>query len=153
MVSFPYAKKADMKEANRNLMRLGWKTHRLIWNLSGGRLWTRVGEMPVLELVTTGHKSGRKRQILITYVEDEGAPAVIGTNAGLDVDPAWVRNLRANPKARARWGGRWRHVTAVELSGEVHQRVWDRAVALSPGYQRHMSSLTRQVPIIRLEEV
>lgn len=142
-----------MTEANRALMRIGWTTHKLVWNLSNGRLWTTMGNLSVLELVTTGRKTGRERPILITYVDDDGAPAVIGTNAGRDVDPAWVKNLRAGPNARARWEGRWRNVTAVELSGEAHRRVWDRAVTLSPGYERYRSTLTRPIPIMRLEEV
>jgi deazaflavin-dependent oxidoreductase (nitroreductase family) len=112
-----------------------------------------MGNMPVLELITTGHRSGRDRQILLTYVEDNGAPAVIGTNAGRDVDPAWVRNLRANPAARARWDGRWHDVVAVELDGDGHKRVWESAVELSPGYERYKGTLTRPIPIMRLEIV
>jgi len=107
--------------------------------------------MPVLELVTIGHKSREERTILITYVDDGGAPALIGSNAGRDADPAWVKNLRAEPAARARWGGAWRDVTAVELAGEARQRVWDAAVATTPGYVRYLDTMTRPIPIMRLE--
>lgn len=140
-----------MAESNRTTMRLQWRLHKLIWNLSGGRLGRRTIGMPVVELVTVGHKSGQERQILITYVEDEGVPTIIGTNAGKDVDPAWVKNLRANPNARARWDGQWRDVRGIELEGEDHARVWDEAVAVNPGYAEYRDDLTRPVPIIRLD--
>lgn len=39
-----------MTEANRSMMRLVWKTHKLIWNLSGGRMGTGMGNMPTLEV-------------------------------------------------------------------------------------------------------
>lgn len=63
-------------------MRFQWKLHRLAWDLSGGRLGRRVLGMPVLEMETTGHKTGRPRSILISYVETPDGPVVAGTNAG-----------------------------------------------------------------------
>jgi hypothetical protein len=78
-----------MAETDRRKIRLQWKVHKLIWKLSGGRLGRNVIGMPVLELVTIGHKSRQQRQILITYVDSDGAPAIIGTNAGRDADSAW----------------------------------------------------------------
>jgi len=140
-----------MAEANRTFMRFQWKSHKLLWNLSGGRLGRRAAGLPVLELVTVGHRSGQERQILINYVDDRGGPAVIGTNAGRDTDPAWVKNLRANRQARARWDGKWYDVTAVELEGEDHRRVWEAAVAANPGFDAYRQGFTRQVPIMRLE--
>jgi deazaflavin-dependent oxidoreductase (nitroreductase family) len=127
--------------------------HKLIWNLSGGRLGRKAAGMPVLELSTTGHKSGLQRQILITYVEHRGAPAIIGTNAGRNTDPAWVHNLRANPDARARWDGIWHDVVAAELSGADYEEVWSDAVAVNPGYAPYRESLTRPIPIFRLGPV
>ena len=135
----------------RKLIRLQWRAHKLIWAISGGRLGRRVSGMPVLELVTIGRKSGLERQVLITYMDDDGVPAMVGTNAGKDVDPAWVLNLRANPKARARWDGEWHDVTAVELSGDDHERVWNRAIATNSGFRTYGDQLTRPIPIIRLE--
>jgi deazaflavin-dependent oxidoreductase (nitroreductase family) len=132
-------------------MRFQWAAHKLVWNLSGGRLMRKVGGMPVVELVTVGHKSGQERQILISYVDDRGAPALIGTNAGRNTDPAWVKNLRANPEARARWNGKWHDVRGVELDGDDHARVWEQGVAVNPGYAEYRQDLTRPVPIVRLE--
>lgn len=55
-----------MAEATRRSTRFQWRMHLLLWNLSGGRLGRRVVGMPVVELITTGRKSGVPRQILIT---------------------------------------------------------------------------------------
>jgi len=140
-----------MVEANRRMMRFQWQSHKLLWKLSGGRLGRRIGTMPVLEVVTTGRKTGLPRQILITYLDDPNGPTIIGTNAGRNVDPAWVKNLRANPAARARWDGTWHDVTAVELSGADHETAWNAAVAASAGYASYQETLTRPIPIIRLQ--
>ena len=141
-----------MAESNRIKMRFQWRVHKLIWNLSGGRLGRRATGLPVLELVTIGRRSGEERSILITYVEDDGGPALLATNAGRDRDPAWVLNLRSNPRARARWDGKWRTVTAVEASGDDYQRLWEAAVEINPGYAEYVQDMTRPVPIVRLLE-
>ncbi len=142
-----------MAESNRTWMRFQWRTHKLLWNLSGGRLGRRVAGMPVLELVTIGHKSGQERQILISYVGDDDAPLVVGSNAGRDVDPAWVKNLRVNPRARMRLGGERREVQAVELAGSEHAAAWAQAVAASPAYADYAEALTRPIPIFRIDSV
>ena len=139
-----------MSETNRTAVRLQWKIHKAVWNLSDGRLGRKVIGMPVLELVTIGRNSGLERQILITYVDFEDSPAIIGTNAGRNTDPAWVGNLRAHPAARARWNGTWHDVTTVELTGAKHKEAWDAAVALNTGYAGYAETLTRPVPIMHL---
>jgi deazaflavin-dependent oxidoreductase (nitroreductase family) len=140
-----------MAEANRKMMRFVWKSHKLIWKLSRGRLGRKIGGMPVLELVTTGHKSGLERQILITYIDDPGGPTIIGANAGREADPAWVKNLRANRRARARWDGTWHDITAAELLGDVHDDAWNAAVDASAAFADYQETLTRPIPIVRLQ--
>ena len=140
-----------MPESNRTVMRLQWRLHKALWNASGGRLGRRVIGMPVVEVVAIGRRSGTERQTLISYVTDEGCPAIVGTNAGRDADPAWAHNLRANPEVRARWDGAWHEVEAVELDGDAWERVWSAAVMANPGYADYAAALTRPLPIFRLE--
>lgn len=142
-----------MAETNRVVMRAQWGLHKILWNLSGGRIGRRAAGLPVVELVAVGHKSGQERQVLLNYVDSDGAPAVIGSNAGRDADPAWVRNLRANPRARARWDGRWHDVVADELDGPARDAVWDSAVQGNDGYLAYVEGMTRPIPIFRLVPV
>jgi deazaflavin-dependent oxidoreductase (nitroreductase family) len=141
-----------MGETNRTVMRLQWRVHKLLWNASGGRLGRTTGGLPTLELVTTGRKSGEPRQILINYFDHDGWPALVGTNAGRDSDPAWVLNLRTDPSARARWDGTWREVTARELTGPERDRLWEEAVTANSAYAGYAESLTRPIPIMVLIE-
>ena len=140
-----------MAEANRTSMRAQWRFHKALWNASGGRLGRRIGGFPIVEVVTIGHQSGAERQILISFVDADGAPAIIGSNAGRDADPAWVKNLRAQPAARARWDGTWHDVVARELHGDERDAVWDEAVERNPGYEDYADGMTRTIPIFRLE--
>lgn len=141
-----------MSETNRTIMRIQWRAHKLLWNASGGRLGREIGGLPILELVTKGRKSGEPRQILINYFDHDGSPALVGTNAGRDTDPAWVLNVRADPNARARWDGVWRDVIARELTGAAHAQLWDAAVAANSAYGGYAESLARPIPIVVLTE-
>lgn len=132
-------------------MRFQWRAHRLIWDLSGGRLGHRAIGMPVLELVTTGHKSGQERSILITYVETPEGPALAGTNAGASTDPAWVKNLRKNPEARIRRDGQWQPVRARFPEAEERAEIWRRFIEAHDGYAEYEDVVSREIPIVVLE--
>lgn len=132
-------------------MRLQWNVHRLVWDLSGGRLGRRAIGMPVLELVTIGRRSGEERSILITYVETSSGPALAGTNAGADRDPAWVKNLDANPEARIRRDGRWEEVRARRLEGGEREVVWADFTRADEGYAGYEEMISRPIPIVLLE--
>ena len=81
------------------LLSFQWKLHKLVWRVSGGRLGTKVVGLPVLELVTTGRKSGEPRSVLLNYLDAAAGYAVIASNAGDDRPPLWWLNLQANPEA------------------------------------------------------
>jgi F420H(2)-dependent quinone reductase len=131
-------------------MRFMWRAHKLIWRLTGGRLGRKVGGMPVLELTTTGRTSGKPRMILISYVADPAGPVIAGTNAGVDYDPAWVKNLRANPTARMRLDGTVSAVDAKFLEGPAHEAAWSRFLEADTAYGEYAKHLTRPVPLVQL---
>ena len=107
--------------------------------------------MPVLELVTTGHKSGMERSILITYVETSNGPALAGTNAGAGSDPAWIQNLRKNSDARIRRAGQWQDVRARFPDSEESADIWARFVEADDGYAEYEQMVSREIPIVVLE--
>jgi deazaflavin-dependent oxidoreductase (nitroreductase family) len=128
-----------------------WKAHKTVWKLSRGHFGRRVVGMPVLELVSIGHRSGEERSVLLTFIDKPDGPVVFGTNAGLDIDPAWTRNVRGNPNVRVRINGVWASKTAVEIEDDsVRDRLWADVVAANKDYQDYLSTLTRRVPIIQL---
>lgn len=134
----------------RWVLRLMWKIHRWGWRVSGGRLGATTLGMPVVELTTTGRRSGEPRSILITTLEHEDGWIVAGTNAGHDRDPAWVHNLRADPEALV-FNRRGRHVVHADfLEGAAHETAWAEFVAADDDYSNYERMLERPVPIVLL---
>ncbi len=51
--------------------------HRNVVRLSGGRVGGHVSNMPVLELITTGRQSGRRRSVMLTSPYQDGDTIVV----------------------------------------------------------------------------
>lgn len=56
--------------------------HRGLLKVSGGRVGWTAGKMPVLELTTTGRKSGKKRAVMLTSPHQDGESYLIVASRG-----------------------------------------------------------------------
>jgi deazaflavin-dependent oxidoreductase (nitroreductase family) len=126
--------------------------HRGIITLSFGRLgWHGLG-MPVLELTTTGRRSGEPRSVMLTTPLQEGDDVVIvASRGGDDHHPAWFLNLRDDPHVEvAVQGGPRRPMVARIAEGEERERLWAQLSTRhtnSAGYPRRSD---REIPVVVL---
>jgi deazaflavin-dependent oxidoreductase (nitroreductase family) len=67
----------------------------------------------LLLLTTTGAKSGQPRLSPLSCKRIDGKLFIIAGYGGADVNPAWVHNLRADPRARVELAGESFDVTPV----------------------------------------
>jgi deazaflavin-dependent oxidoreductase (nitroreductase family) len=139
-----------MSDGRRTWMRWMWRGHRLWWRVSGGRLGNRVRGLPVLELTTTGRRSGEPRSVLLNYLPHGGGFAVIASNAGAADDPAWWSNLRAEPRGEVRTRAGRVPVAAELLDGPGREEVWAAAVRANPDYAGYAMAAGRPIPVVLL---
>ncbi len=71
---------------------------------NGGKVGGPFEGADLLLLTTTGAKSGEPRLAPLAYLSVDGKTIIIGSYAGADIHPAWVHNLRANPRAHVEVG-------------------------------------------------
>jgi len=133
------------------IVELFWKVHPWLYRVSGGRLLGELVGMKVLLLTTTGAKSGASRTTALTYLEAGGAFVVIGSFLGEPRHPAWVHNLRADPRATVQVGARRIAVTAREARGEERAQLWAQLVALQPDYREYEGRTDREIPVVVLD--
>lgn len=80
----------------------------LVGRLSGGRhsVPGLLAGLPVVDVTTTGRKSGLRRTTHLISIPIGDTLALLGTNFGQSSTPAWVFNLEADPRASVAFRGR-----------------------------------------------
>jgi len=117
---------------------------------NGGTVGGPFRGATLLLLTTTGTKSGQPRLSPLAYLTIDGAMIIVGSFAGADVNPAWVHNLRANPKARIEVGADAYDVIAHELPPAARDQVFPKVVALAPGFGDYQAKTDRVIPLFEL---
>lgn len=126
--------------------------HRTILKVSGGRIGWSVGNMPVLELTTTGRKSGQQRATMLTSPLQEGDTlVVVASRGGDDHNPAWFLNLRDNPEVSVKWrGGKAKTMTASVATEEERARMWPIITEKYKNYSGYQKRTEREIPLVLL---
>jgi len=127
--------------------------HRAIQKLSAGRLGWQILSMQVIELTTTGRRSGRAHTVQLTTPLRHGDAYVLVASKGGDANhPAWFLNLRDNPAVQARIGGGLRRPMRARIaSAEEHASLWPGVVAKYRGYGDYQAKAGREIPLVLLE--
>lgn len=126
--------------------------HRLALRLSGGRLGHSAMGMPVLELTTTGRRSGQRRSVMLTSpLTDDGHLVVVASRGGDDRHPAWFLNLRDDPLVEVSVRGAERQpMTAHVATGEERARLWPLVAERHPNYAGYQRRTSRTIPLVVL---
>jgi deazaflavin-dependent oxidoreductase (nitroreductase family) len=108
--------------------------------------------LPVVDLTTTGRRSGHARTTHLIAVPHEDTLALLGTNFGQPATPAWALNLEADPAATLSYRGRSVPVVARPVTGAEEAAVLAHAERLYVGYRRYQSRITgRRLRVFVLE--
>lgn len=97
--AFSAAGRLLSRPALRPITRTFSNLHAAMYRLTRGKAQNR--KYPTMLLTVTGRRSGRPQTVPLIYVEDAGRFVVAAAYAGSDTDPAWWRNLQANPRGGA----------------------------------------------------
>lgn len=129
--------------------------HRTILKLSLGKLGWQVGSMPVIELTTTGRKSGQPRTVMLTSPLQQGdAYIIVASRGGDDHHPAWFLNLRDNPAVEVSVGGRQRHPMRARIANAQERAgLWPQIAAKYRNYAGYQDRTEREIPLVFLESV
>jgi len=125
--------------------------HRIVLTVSFGRLgWSALG-MPVLELTTTGRKSGEPRKVMLTSPLQLGDTlAIVASRGGDDRHPAWFLNLRDHPAVTVTMNGKSRPMQARIATPEEKAELWPRLTADHKNYAGYQSKTQRDIPLVLL---
>jgi deazaflavin-dependent oxidoreductase (nitroreductase family) len=111
----------------------------VVGRLTGGRHSAPglLAGLEVLDVTTTGRRSGQRRTSHLIATPYDGGLALLGTNFGQASTPAWALNLEADPRATLTYRGATREVVARAATPAEAEEVFALASRFYPGYARY----------------
>jgi deazaflavin-dependent oxidoreductase (nitroreductase family) len=126
--------------------------HRAVRIVSGGHLGNRIMGMVAVELHTTGRKSGKPRQVMLTApVHDAARTVLVASKGGDDRQPEWYLNLVANPDIELTIDGTSYPMRARTARAEEKAEMWPAIVAAYKGYAGYQKRTDRDIPVVICE--
>jgi deazaflavin-dependent oxidoreductase (nitroreductase family) len=127
--------------------------HRTVLKVSGGRLGWQAGTMPILELTTTGRKSGQPHAVMLSSPLQEGTTiVVVASRGGDDHHPVWFLNLLEHPDVEVSVkGGPKQLMRARVANTEERARLWPLVTADHKNYAGYQKKTSREIPLVLLE--
>jgi deazaflavin-dependent oxidoreductase (nitroreductase family) len=104
-------------------------------------------------LTTRGRRSGQAREVTLYAFSDGDRLVVVGSLGGAARDPAWVHNLRAEPRATVRRATSSEAVVATEVDGPERDRLWTLVTEAFPLYDTYQRRTMRRIPLFVLAPV
>jgi deazaflavin-dependent oxidoreductase (nitroreductase family) len=117
---------------------------------NGGEVGAFEGN-ELLLLTTTGARSGQRRLSPLSCKRIDGKLLIVAGYGGADINPSWVHNLRANPRAHIELGTESVDVTARELSPAERADIIPKLTAEVSAFAEYQAKISRIIPIFELE--
>ncbi|MBX7434041.1 nitroreductase family deazaflavin-dependent oxidoreductase [Mycobacterium sp. Y57] len=117
---------------------------------NGGKVGGPFEGATLLLLHTTGARSGEPRLSPLAYLTVDDKMLIVGSYAGAPKNPAWVHNLRADPRAHIEVGADAYDVTARELPEAERDATYPKLTALAPMFAEYQAKTTRPIPLFEL---
>jgi len=134
------------------------RTHRIdgiILELTNGKhTLTELMGWNIVQLKTTGAKTGKPYTILLIGIIDGENIALIASSFGRRHNPGWYYNLKKTPECSVQLNGQSGKYLARETRGEEREKYWRMALFYYEGYEKYRQRAAhRQIPVMVLEPV
>jgi F420H(2)-dependent quinone reductase len=127
------------------------RAHIWVYRRTNGRLGARLLWFPAALLTTTGRKSGEPRTTPTLYVRDGERVILPASFGGRADNPAWYRNLKANPKVEVQIRAERLLLTARDATDDERRRYWPALIKLYPPYRGYRDATDRVIPLVVCE--
>ena len=135
------------------LARILYRVDKFLFRLTRGRfVITRFAGLPIVQLTTTGAKTGKARTMPLVGIPDGENFALIASNFGQRHNPGWYYNLKVHPICLVRHDGKAIHYVAHEAIDAEYEKYFQLAISYYTGYQKYRERAAhRHIPVMVLE--
>lgn len=127
------------------------KIHSKLYTLSGGRISSRLDGLDMILLDTIGRKTGKVHTVPLACYPYKDSVLVAAGNSGLEAEPNWWLNLKAQPEITVQLGRNRFQVLAQEMVGDEREKCWSTAAAINPRLVNYQRIVSRTIAVIYLK--
>lgn len=117
---------------------------------SGGTVGHESNGLRTLILATTGRRTGVPRRACLIYGTSGEDFVVVASKGGADEDPAWFKNLVAEPSVGVQVGTRRFTARARVAAAAERGPLWTMMAAIFPLYDEYTRKTERVIPVVVL---
>ncbi len=125
----------------------------LVYQLSRGKLSSRMAGYSILLLHTRGNKSGIAHTTPLTYFRDGEKYLLVASNWGRKHNPGWYYNLLHQPEATIQVKDQLLAVVAHPAVGAEYAQLWKTVTSRNNFYIRYQKKTSRHIPVMVLMPV
>jgi deazaflavin-dependent oxidoreductase (nitroreductase family) len=108
----------------------------------------------MLLMTTIGARTSEKHTVPLGYDPDGADYIVVGSNSGLDKQPAWLANIAANPIVTVEVGTESFQARAVLTAGAERRRLLDARIARVPIFGEYeVKAAPRELAVVRITRI
>ena len=124
--------------------------HTRTYLASGGTEGHESNGVYTLVLATTGRRTGEPRRTCLIYGTSGDEFVVVASKGGADEDPAWFKNLQADPSVGVQVGTRRFTARARVASSAEREPLWAQMARIFPLYDEYAQKTDRVILIVLL---
>jgi deazaflavin-dependent oxidoreductase (nitroreductase family) len=121
-----------------------------LYRTTRGRYPSILGSTITAPLVSTGAKTGQRREHQLAYFHDGRNPILLASNGGASKHPQWYHNLKAHPECEL---GFERFIATEVTDPDEYERLYALAENVFRGYAEYRvtaGAVGRRIPLFRL---
>jgi F420H(2)-dependent quinone reductase len=134
-----------------SLQRWFARFHVGVYEGTGGRVGHGLSGNTSLVLTTIGRRSGERRRTVLVYARHGEDLVVVASNYGGDRDPAWLLNMRDQPRVEVLVGRQRMAATAREVTAQdaAYSALWRLVNAKNRNrYEAHQHETGRPISLV-----
>ncbi len=121
--------------------------------ITGGKhTLSELAGWTIIQLTTTGAKTGQRRTVPLLAGVEGNRIAVIASSFGREHNPGWYYNLKAHPECNVVYKGKSLAYVAREVKGDEYDKYWNLVSSNYVGYEKYRKRAAhRHIPVMLLE--
>lgn len=137
----------------RRMMKLMTRINVFVYKKSGGRLMKQFMGRPICLVTMVGAKSGKVREIPLMHVPIGETKILVASQGGMDTNPAWYYNVKANPDIQIFADGVSRKYRARQIDEAEKAMLWPQILEHYPDYDEYQARTDRDIPVFVCDPV